>query len=159
MALMGNVVVWKPSDSQAYSAKIIMDIFEEAGIPPGVINVVFGDPVMITDTILASPDFSGLHFTGSTHIFKELWKQIGTNIHNYKTLSTYCWRNRWVRILSLPILQQIPSKLRPECCGVLLNFKGKNAVQLQELTFLRVYGQKLKSFLISEMKTFKNGIA
>ncbi len=85
MALMGNVVVWKPSDSQVYSAKVIMDVFEEAGVPPGVINVVFGDPVMITNTVMASPDFSGLHFTGSTFIFKELWKQIGNNIHNYKT--------------------------------------------------------------------------
>ena len=85
MALMGNVVVWKPSDSQIYSAKVIMDVFEEAGVPPGVINVVFGDPVMITNTVIGSPDFSGLHFTGSTFIFKELWKQIGNNIHNYKT--------------------------------------------------------------------------
>ena len=85
MALMGNVVIWKPSDSQIYSAKVIMDVFEEAGVPPGVINVVFGDPVMITNTVMASPDFSGLHFTGSTFIFKELWKQIGNNIHNYKT--------------------------------------------------------------------------
>ncbi|MDN3492942.1 L-glutamate gamma-semialdehyde dehydrogenase [Winogradskyella bathintestinalis] len=85
MALMGNVVVWKPSDSQVYSAKVIMDIFKEAGVPDGVINVVFGDPEMITNTVLASPDFSGLHFTGSTHVFKELWKQIGNNIHNYKT--------------------------------------------------------------------------
>ena len=85
MAMMGNVVVWKPSDSQIYSAKVIMDVFHEAGVPPGVINVVFGDPVMITDTVLASPDFSGLHFTGSTYVFKELWKQIGNNIHNYKT--------------------------------------------------------------------------
>jgi len=85
MALMGNVVVWKPSDSQIFSAKVIMDVLEEAGVPAGVINVVFGDPVMITDTVLASPDFSGIHFTGSTFIFKELWKQIGNNIHNYKT--------------------------------------------------------------------------
>ena len=85
MALMGNVVVWKPSDSQVFSAKVIMDVFKEAGVPDGVINVVFGDPKMITDTVLASPDFSGLHFTGSTFIFKELWKQIGENIHNYKT--------------------------------------------------------------------------
>lgn len=85
MALMGNVVIWKPSDSQVYSAKVIMDVFEEAGVPPGVINVVFGDPVMITNIVLASPDFSGLHFTGSTFVFKELWKQIGNNIHNYKT--------------------------------------------------------------------------
>jgi 1-pyrroline-5-carboxylate dehydrogenase len=82
---MGNVVVWKPSDSQMYSAKIILDIFKEAGVPPGVINMVMGDPVMITDTVLASPDFSGVHFTGSTDVFKGIWQKIGTNIHNYKT--------------------------------------------------------------------------
>ncbi|MFT5237381.1 MAG: 1-pyrroline-5-carboxylate dehydrogenase [Ulvibacter sp.] len=84
-ALMGNVVVWKPSDSQMYSAKIILDIFKEAGVPAGVINMVMGDPVMITDTVLASPDFSGVHFTGSTDVFKGIWQKIGTNIHNYKT--------------------------------------------------------------------------
>lgn len=84
-AMMGNVVVWKPSDSQIFSAKIIVDIFKEAGLPDGVINVVYGDPVMITETVLASPDFAGIHFTGSTHVFKELWKQIGNNIHTYKT--------------------------------------------------------------------------
>ena len=84
-ALMGNVCVWKPSDHQAYSAQVIVDLFKEAGLPDGVINVVYGDPVMISDTILASPDFAGLHFTGSTFVFKELWKKIGENIHNYKT--------------------------------------------------------------------------
>lgn len=84
-AMMGNVVVWKPSDSQIFSAKVIVDVFKEAGLPDGVINVVYGDPVMITKTVLDSPDFAGIHFTGSTHVFKELWKQIGTNIHKYKT--------------------------------------------------------------------------
>lgn len=84
-AMMGNVVVWKPSDSQIFSAKVIVDIFKEAGLPDGVINVIYGNPVMITDTLLASPDFAGLHFTGSTHVFKDLWAKIGTNIHNYKT--------------------------------------------------------------------------
>ena len=84
-ALMGNVVIWKPSDSQMLSAKVILDIFREAGVPDGVIQMVSGDPVMITDTCLASRDFSGLHFTGSTHVFKDIWKKIGSNIHNYKT--------------------------------------------------------------------------
>ena len=84
-ALMGNVVVWKPSDSQIFSAKVIVDIFKEAGLPDGVINVIYGDPVMITDTVLESPDFAGIHFTGSTFVFKELWKKIGNNIHTYKT--------------------------------------------------------------------------
>jgi 1-pyrroline-5-carboxylate dehydrogenase len=84
-ALMGNTVVWKPSDSQVFSAKVIIDVFKEAGVPDGVINVVFGDPVMITDTVLASPDFAGVHYTGSTFVFKEIWKKIGNNIHTYKT--------------------------------------------------------------------------
>ncbi|MDD5151027.1 MAG: L-glutamate gamma-semialdehyde dehydrogenase [Flavobacterium sp.] len=84
-AMMGNVVIWKPSDSQVFSAKIIIDIFKEAGVPDGVINVVFGDPVMITNTVLASPDFAGIHYTGSTHVFKDIWAKIGANIHQYKT--------------------------------------------------------------------------
>ena len=84
-ALMGNVVVWKPSDHQAYSAQVIVNLFKEAGLPDGIINVVYGDPVMISDACLSSPDFSGLHFTGSTTVFKNLWKQIGNNIHTYKT--------------------------------------------------------------------------
>jgi len=84
-AMMGNVVVWKPSDSQIFSAKVIVDVFKEAGVPDGVINVIYGDPVEITDVVLSSPDFAGIHFTGSTYVFKELWKKIGENIHTYKT--------------------------------------------------------------------------
>ncbi len=84
-AMMGNVVVWKPSDSQIFSAKILVDVFKEAGLPDGVINVIYGDPVMITETILSHADFSGIHFTGSTEVFRSLWTQIGANINKYKT--------------------------------------------------------------------------
>jgi 1-pyrroline-5-carboxylate dehydrogenase len=84
-AMMGNVVIWKPSDSQVFSAKIIIDVFKEAGVPDGVINVVFGDAEMITNAVLESRDFAGVHFTGSTHVFKDIWAKIGTNIHHYKT--------------------------------------------------------------------------
>jgi 1-pyrroline-5-carboxylate dehydrogenase len=84
-ALMGNTIVWKPSDHQMFSAKVIMDVFEEAGLPKGVINMINGDPEMVTNTILKSPDFAGIHFTGSTQVFKNIWKKIGSNIHNYKT--------------------------------------------------------------------------
>jgi len=84
-AMMGNVVIWKPSDSQVFSAKIIIDVFKEAGVPDGVINVVFGDAEMITNTVLESRDFAGVHFTGSTQVFKDIWAKIGTNIHHYKT--------------------------------------------------------------------------
>ena len=84
-AMAGNVVVWKPSSTQMYSAKMIIDVLEEAGLPAGVINMVAGSATMITGEVLSSPDFSGLHFTGSTDVFQYLWKKIGENIANYKT--------------------------------------------------------------------------
>ena len=83
-ALMGNVVLWKPSDNQIYTAKITMDIFEEAGLPEGVINLVSGDPEMISEIALKHSEFSGLHFTGSTSVFRDLWKKIGNNISLYR---------------------------------------------------------------------------
>ena len=85
MAMMGNVVVWKPSDHQMYTAKILMDIFKEAGLPDGVITLVSGDPEMITNIVLNHPSFAGLHFTGSTFVFQDLWKKIGENIKTYKS--------------------------------------------------------------------------
>ena len=83
-ALMGNVVLWKPSDHQVYSAKIIMDVFKEAGLPNGVINLVTGDPVMVTDIALKNKNLSGIHFTGSTDVFKNLWSKVGSNINIYR---------------------------------------------------------------------------
>ena len=84
-ALMGNVCVWKPSDAQVYSAEVIMDLFEEAGLPPGVINLVFPDGPEAGEVVFRHPDFAGLHFTGSTKVFQSLWKEIGDNIATYKT--------------------------------------------------------------------------
>lgn len=84
-ALMGNVVIWKPSRNQVYSAKVILDVFNEAGVPPGVINMVMGNSAMITDTLMADSNFTGVHFTGSTGVFRDIWKKIGDNIHLYKT--------------------------------------------------------------------------
>lgn len=85
VALMGNVVVWKPSATQAYSANVIMEVFQKAGLPKGVINMINGDSAMITDTLLESPDFAGIHFTGSTGVFNSMWAKIGQNISKYKT--------------------------------------------------------------------------
>jgi len=84
-ALMGNVVVWKPSDTQVYSAQVIMEIFQEAGVPDGVINMVTCDGPVAGDVVFAHPDFAGLHFTGSTGVFRHLWKTIGENLATYKT--------------------------------------------------------------------------
>ena len=83
-AMMGNVVVWKPANSQIYSAQVIMEIFKEAGLPDGVINLVYVSGPVAGDVIFSHEDFAGLHFTGSTGVFKGIWKTIGNNIDKYK---------------------------------------------------------------------------
>ena len=85
MAMLGNVVLWKPSSTQIYSAKIIIDVLKEAGLPDGVINAVYGNAALITEKALSHKEFSGLHFTGSTSVFNSFWKTIGDNIANYNT--------------------------------------------------------------------------
>jgi len=84
-AMMGNVVVWKPSASQVYSAQVIVELFKAAGLPDGVINMVTIDGATAGDVIFKHPDFAGLHFTGSTEVFRTLWKNIGDNIHKYRS--------------------------------------------------------------------------
>jgi 1-pyrroline-5-carboxylate dehydrogenase len=84
-ALMGNTVIWKPASSSMLSAYYVMRIFEAAGMPPGVINFLPGSAGPITDTVLASPDLAGIHFTGSTAVFQSMWKTVGENIAQYKT--------------------------------------------------------------------------
>lgn len=84
-AMMGNVVVWKPANTQIYSANVIMNILREAGLPDGVINLVFVSGPEAGEVIFQHPDFAGIHFTGSTEIFQEIWKTIGQNIHRYKS--------------------------------------------------------------------------
>jgi 1-pyrroline-5-carboxylate dehydrogenase len=83
-ALMGNTVVWKPADSQVYSASVVMDILLEAGLPAGVINLIYCDGPELGSVAFAHPEFAGLHFTGSTAAFQTMWQQIGNNLKNYK---------------------------------------------------------------------------
>jgi 1-pyrroline-5-carboxylate dehydrogenase len=84
-AMMGNTVVWKPADSQIYSAWMIMEVLREAGLPDGVINLVYCDGPDAGDIIFNHEDFAGLHFTGSTTVFQQLWKTIGNNIEKYRS--------------------------------------------------------------------------
>ncbi|MDX6508670.1 MAG: 1-pyrroline-5-carboxylate dehydrogenase [Gaiellaceae bacterium] len=83
-ALMGNTVVWKPASTAAYSSYFLMKLFEAAGMPPGVLNLVYGSGAEIGDPALASPDLAGIHFTGSTPVFQGMWKTVGKNIENYR---------------------------------------------------------------------------
>ncbi|WP_321286956.1 L-glutamate gamma-semialdehyde dehydrogenase [uncultured Sunxiuqinia sp.] len=84
-AMMGNVAVWKPSKTAVYSAAVIMEIFKEAGLPDGVINIVYVSGPVAAETVFAHPDFAGIHFTGSTGVFQSIWKTIGENIYKYKS--------------------------------------------------------------------------
>lgn len=84
-AMMGNVVVWKPADTQVYAANLLMEIFREAGLPDGVVNLVYADGPETGEVIFNHKDFAGIHFTGSTKVFQEIWKTIGTNIHKYRS--------------------------------------------------------------------------
>ena len=84
-ALMGNTVVWKPANSAIYSANMLMQIFREAGLPDGVINLVYVSGPVAGDVIFKHPDFAGIHFTGSTGVFQHIWKTIGNNIVTYKS--------------------------------------------------------------------------
>src|SRR5207253_5282545 len=83
-ALMGNVVLWKPASTAAYSAYWIMKLLEEAGLPPGVVNLVYGSGAEVGDPALASPELAGVHFTGSTPVFQSMWKSSGSNLANYR---------------------------------------------------------------------------
>jgi 1-pyrroline-5-carboxylate dehydrogenase len=84
-AMAGNTVVWKPAYTQIYSAQLLMEIFLEAGLPEGVINLIYVDGPVAGDVIFKHPDFAGLHFTGSTNVFRQLWKTIGDNLSVYKS--------------------------------------------------------------------------
>ncbi|MBK7309696.1 MAG: L-glutamate gamma-semialdehyde dehydrogenase [Sphingobacteriaceae bacterium] len=84
-ALMGNVVVWKPSNTQVYSANVLMEIFKKAGVPDGVINLIYPSGPEAADVIFNHRDFAGIHFTGSTEVFQGIWQTIGNNIHKYRS--------------------------------------------------------------------------
>jgi 1-pyrroline-5-carboxylate dehydrogenase len=84
-AMMGNTVVWKPANSQIYSASVLMEVFMKAGLPKGVINLVYVSGPVAGDVIFKHPDFAGIHFTGSTEVFRNVWKEIGNNIATYKS--------------------------------------------------------------------------
>ena len=155
-AMMGNVVIWKPSDSQVFSAKIIIDVFKEAGVPDGVINVVFGDPVMITDTILASPDFAGIHYTGSTHVFKDIWAKIGSNIHHYKTYPRIVGETGGKDF----IVVHPSAKVKQVATGIVrgaFEFQGQKCSAASRAYIPKSLWPELKKQLITDVKSMKMG--
>jgi 1-pyrroline-5-carboxylate dehydrogenase len=155
-ALMGNTVVWKPSDHQIFSAKVLMDIFKEAGVPDGVINMVYGDPVMITDTVLSSPDFAGIHFTGSTYVFKEIWKKIGENIHQYKTYPKIVGETGGKDfIIAHPSAN--PKQVATGIARGAFEFQGQKCSAASRVYLPKSLAQATLNFLKEDLNSFKMG--
>lgn len=155
-AMMGNVVVWKPSDYQIFSAKIIIDVLQEAGLPPGVINVIFGDPEEITNTILNASEFSGLHFTGSTTVFKNLWQKIGTQIDRYNTYPRLVGETGGKDfILAHPSAQ--PQAVATAIIRGGFEFQGQKCSAASRIYLPESLANDILERTVAEMKTLKMG--
>lgn len=155
-AMMGNVVVWKPAATQIFSAQVIVEVLKLAGLPDGVINVVYGDSAMITNTVLASPDFAGIHFTGSTGVFNDFWTTIGKNIHNYKT---------YPRIVGetggKDFVWAHPSAIAKEVATALsrgaFEYQGQKCSAASRAYIPQSLWAEVKESLVADVKSFKMG--
>lgn len=156
MALMGNVVVWKPSHSQVYSANVIMEIFREAGLPDGVINLIYTDGKETAELVLAHPDFAGLHFTGSTTVFQGMWKMIGNNIHKYKTYPRIVGETGGKDFVMVH-----PSANAKEVATALIRgafeYQGQKCSAASRAYIPKSLWKDVKKILEAEMKTIKMG--
>ena len=155
-ALMGNVALWKPSDSQVYSAQVVMEVFKEAGVPDGVINMVMGDPVMISDVAISHPDFTGLHFTGSTNVFQDLWKTIGNNIHTYKTYPRIVGETGGKDF----IMAHKPADAKQVATAIArgaFEFQGQKCSACSRCYIPKSLWADVKKYLVEDVKSFKMG--
>lgn len=156
MALMGNVVVWKPSDTQVYSAQVLMEIFKEAGVPDGVINMVTCDGPVAGDVVFNHPDFSGLHFTGSTGVFRHLWKTIGENIAKYKTYPRIVGETGGKDF----VVAHESAKVDAVVAGLIrgaFEFQGQKCSAASRAYIADTIWSEVKEKLVSEVATLKMG--
>lgn len=155
-ALMGNVAIWKPSDSQVFSAQVIMEVFKEAGVPDGVINMVMGDPGMITDTLLKSPDFAGIHFTGSTTVFKDIWGKIGNNIQKYKSYPRIVGETGGKDFIVAHPTANAKQVATAISRGA-FEFQGQKCSAASRVYLPKSLWSDIKDFVVEDIKSFKMG--
>ena len=155
-AMLGNTIVWKPADSQIYSAAVIMDIFEEAGLPAGVINLIYGDGPMIGDVIFSHRDFAGLHFTGSTGVFQHIWKTIGNNISNYRTYPRIVGETGGKDF----VMVHASADAKAVAVGLsrgAFEFQGQKCSAASRAYIPKSLWKDVKKYLVEDVKSFKMG--
>ena len=155
-ALMGNVVVWKPASTQVYSAKVIMDIFKEAGLPDGVINMVPSSGNIIGDVIFNHKDFAGLHFTGSTDVFRTLWKTIGNNIEKYKSYPRIVGETGGKDFI-IAHKSANPSQVATGISRGAFEYQGQKCSAASRAYIPSNLWDNVKSLILNDVKSFKMG--
>lgn len=155
-ALMGNVVVWKPSSTQMYSAQVLMEVFREAGVPDGVINMVAGSARMITDVVLTSPDFSGVHFTGSTGVFNSLWATIGKKIDTYKSYPRIVGETGGKDFV-VAHGSSHPVQVATALSRGAFEFQGQKCSAASRAYIAKSIWPEVKKLLVNDIKSFKMG--
>jgi len=155
-AMMGNVVVWKPSETQVYSAQLLMRVFKEAGLPDGVINLIYTPGPETGDVVFRHPEFSGLHFTGSTGVFRTMWKLIGDNISTYKSYPRIVGETGGKDfILAHPSAE--PKALVAAMIRGAFEFQGQKCSAASRVYIPRSLWVQVKPHLLAEMATLKVG--
>ena len=154
--LMGNTVLWKPSDSQTYSAKIIMDLLKDAGLPDGVINMIHCQPEKANKIIFSHSDFGGIHFTGSTKVFQTIWREIGKNITKYKSYPRIVGETGGKDF----IIAHKSADINEVTTAIIrggFEFQGQKCSAASRIYLPKSQWGKIQKKLISEMKTIKVG--
>lgn len=155
-AIMGNTVVWKPAADQAYSAKVIMDVLREAGLPDGVINMIFVPGKTCSDVCLNHPDLAGIHFTGSTKVFQGMWKTIGQNIDKYKSYPRIVGETGGKDFIVMHESANVKATVTALIRGA-FEYQGQKCSAVSRAYIPSNKWNEVKAFLVSELKTVKVG--
>ncbi|MBK8924782.1 MAG: L-glutamate gamma-semialdehyde dehydrogenase [Crocinitomicaceae bacterium] len=155
-ALMGNVIVWKPAETQIYSAQVIMEIFKEAGLPDGVVNMVTVSGQIAGDVILKHPDFAGIHFTGSTGVFKNIWKEIGKNIDIYKSYPRVVGETGGKDFI-IAHKSSIPAQVATAISRGAFEFQGQKCSAASRAYLPSNIAQEVIDRVVADVKSFKMG--